>query len=415
MQENNGTDNKNNGKNEDSQQDNRRLSDIPVKLNKLPWERDFESSAADPYANPSSDASGSADSDVDNPGSLKDDDLVERSLQEASKDTVPSDGSLFFGSKDLSGHNAYRVGTRTYASPETAIDSAASDKIFAMEVDEYEEDRSKIRIFFDVLLGKIWKLMSLNLLTALYNLPALLFMVFFCIYYMQLVQPDVLTSTEQGGALSFLLIGYLPLALVFMAIPVVAFGPAQAGLHSVLRNYAYEQPVFLMSDFRDKVRENFKQGLAVTFINLIVFVLAMLDIYMYPRMLAQTGAWLLVANYLLILAFVVFVMVNMYIYPMMIRYQLTVKNLYRNALLLAIGRFLPNLLVLVLVVALSYGPFLLASLFNNYVAYLLVYVYQVVLGITLPGLVMSYILNPAMDKVMMPKLEEEVTDNIDVK
>lgn len=338
------------------------MSDIPVRLNKLPWERD---------------TAGDAD-------------------QEPAEDI----GHITAGP---SGAQPYTVGTRTYANPQTAVDSAATEKLFSMTEEEFEEDRSRIRIFFDVLLGKIWKLMSLNLLVSLFNLPALLFMVFFAIYYMQLLQPNAITNAADGSALAYLLVGYLPLAMIFLSIPVVAFGPAQAGMHFLLRNYSYEVPVFLWGDFKEKMKENMKQGLAVTFINLIVFVLAMLDIYMYPRMMAQAGAWLLVANYLLVLAFVVFIMVSMYIYPMMIRYDLTLKNLYRNAFLMAVGRFLPNLLVLVLCVVLSYGPFLVAALFNNSIAYFFVYVYHALLGLTLPGLIFSFILNPAMDKVMMPK------------
>ena len=346
------------------------MSDIPVRLNKLPWERD---TAGEADLEPAEDA-----------------------------------GHMTVGQ---SGAQPYVVGTRTYANPQTAVDSAATEKLFSMTEEEFEEDRSRIRIFFDVLLGKIWKLMSLNLLVSLFNLPALLFMVFFSIYYMQLLQPTAITNAADGSALAYLLVGYLPLGMIFLSIPVVAFGPAQAGMHFLLRNYSYEVPVFLWGDFKEKMKENMKQGLAVTFINLIVFVLALLDIYMYPRMMAQAGAWLLVANYLLILAFVVFIMVSMYIYPMMIRYDLTLKNLYRNAFLMAVGRFLPNLLVLALCVVLSYGPFLVAALFNNSIAYFFVYVYHVLLGLTLPGLIFSFILNPAMDKVMMPKdIAGEVTE-----
>ncbi len=348
----------------------RPMADIPVRLNKLPWER-----------NPSEDVDRD-DADREDAGPAE---LPDRS--------APGQSAA----------QPYVVGTRTYANPQTAVDSAASEKLFSMTADEYEEDRSRIRVFFDVLLGKIWKLMSLNMLVGLFNLPALLFMVFFSIYYMQLLQPTALTSTADGSALAYLLVGYLPLAMTFLSIPVVAFGPGQAGMHYLLRNYSYEVPVFLWGDFKEKMKENMKQGLIVTFINLFVFILAMLDIYMYPRMMVQAGAWLLVANYLLVLAFVIFMMVCMYIYPMMIRYDLTLKNLYRNAFLMAVGRFFPNLLVLLICVVLSYGPFLLAALFNNTIAYFVVYVYHFLLGLTLPGLIFSFILNPAMDKLMMPK------------
>ena len=362
------------------------MAGISPKLNRLPWERDpsaAEDHVEDEVPHQSTASPLPAEAPV---GKTAAQDNGNGTEKEAAPSARP-----------------YEVGVRTYASPATAIDSAASEKLFAMGVDEYEEDRSRFRVFFDVLFGKLWKLMGLNLQTGLFNLPALLFMAFFAIYYMQLLQTDLfLNAAEEGGALAYLLVGYLPLGLIFLSVPVVAFGPAQAGMHYILRNYSYEIPVFQWSDFKDKMKENFKQGLAVSFINLLVFILAMLDIYMYPRMVAQMGVLLLVANYLLIVAFVVFLMMTMYIYPMMVRYDLTLKNLYRNAFLLAVGRFFPNLLVLVLVIALAYGPFLLASLLNNAIVFFVVYLYHMLLGLTLPGLVISHLLNPAMDKLMMP-------------
>jgi len=352
----------------ESQDEPHPFKDIPVRMNKLPWERE----------------PGPEESDEEEDGC---------------EDAADADSDLVHA-------QPYSVGGRTYATPQTAMDSAASEKLFSMTEEEYEEDRSRIRVFFDVLLGKFWKLISLNMLTGLFNLPALLFMLFFAVYYMQLLQPNLITEAAGENALAYLLVGYFPLGLIFLSIPIVAFGPAQAGMHYILRNYSYEIPVFLWGDFKEKLKENFKQGLAVTFINLFVFILAMLDIYMYPRLVAQAGAILLVANYLLIVAFVVFLMMSMYIFPMMVRYDLTLKNLYRNAFLLAIGRFLPNLIVLAICVALAYGPFLLVAMLNNSIGYFIVYVYQGILGLTLPGLIVSFILNPAMDKVMLPKDEE---------
>lgn len=392
------------------------MAGIKPQLNRLPWERDpsaEDDDAADmDTGNESFDATPregasrvvTAEQGMDNRGGS---DGMDGQDGQDRKDGPGAEATASGAPVPQSGSDAarqpYAVGIRTFASPETAIDSAANEKLFAMGVDEYEEDRSRFRVFFDVLSGKFWKLIGLNLQTGLFNLPALLFMGFFAIYYMQLLQADLFTAAaEEGGALAYLLIGYVPLGLIFLTVPIVAVGPAHAGMHYVLRNYAYEIPVFQWSDFKEKMRENLKQGLAVTFINLFVFILAMLDIYMYPRMVAQMGVLLLVANYLLIVAFIVFMMMSMYIYPMMMRYELSLKDLYRNAFLLAVGKFFPNLLVLVLVIVLAYGPFLLATALNNTIVFFVAYVYQVLLGLSLPGLVMSYLINPMMDKLMMP-------------
>lgn len=385
------------------------MAGIKPQLNRLPWERDPSVEEDEEYPVPTHAITREADETATRDPNG---DASPAGQSPAVQGGITSDNASVTSPSDAPSRQPYQVGTRTFANPQTAIDSAASDKLFAMGVDEYEEDRSRFRVFFDVLFGKFWKLIGLNLQTGLFNLPALLFMGFFAIYYMQLLQSELFTvAAEEGGALAYLLIGYLPLGLIFLSVPVVAVGPAQAGMHYILRNYSYEIPVFQWSDFKEKMRENFKQGLAVTFINLFVFILAMLDIYMYPRMVAQMGVLLLVANYLLIVAFIVFLMMTMYIYPMMVRYELTLKNLYRNAFLLAVGRFFPNLLVLLITVVLAYGPFLLATALNNTIVFFVVYVYHLLLGLTLPGLVISYLVNPMMDKLMMPGEEEEGTSD----
>lgn len=351
--------------------DKQHFEDIKPRLNKLPWESD----------------------------SVRQGEDYEQSQpkNQTERKTANTDDSM-----------PYAVGVRTYATQQTAINSAANEKLFAMGVDEYEEDRSRIRVFFDVLFGKIWKLMTLNLLTGLFNLPALLFMIFFAIYYMQLIQPAIFTEGDPSVPLSYLLVGYLPLGLLFLSIPIVAFGPAQAGMHYIIRSYSNEVPVFLWSDFKEKLRENLKQGIIVSFINLIVFILAVIGFYLYPLMVAQTGmTLLLIANYLLIIAFVVFLMVSLYVYPMMVRYDLSLKNLYRNAFLIAVGRVFSTLFVLILCAVLSFGPFLIASLINHQIAMFVAYAYQLFLGLTLPGLIIGFILNPIMDKLMEPKEPEE--------
>ena len=60
----------------------------------------------------------------------------------------------------------------------------------------------------------------------------------------------------------------LNLPYVLCCIPIVTIGPATCGLVYILRNFANEKPVFMVSDFFDAFKSNFKQG----------FVLGILDI-----------------------------------------------------------------------------------------------------------------------------------------
>jgi len=90
-------------------------------------------------------------------------------------------------------------------------------------------------------------------------------------------------------------------------------------------------------------------------INLFITVLVLLDIYIYLKL---PGNFLITAASTMIsVAFVVFMMMSMYIYPMMVTFKLTIRQLYKNAVLFAIMKFIPNLLILILCLAIVIVPF----------------------------------------------------------
>lgn len=287
------------------------------------------------------------------------------------------------------------------------------DPTFMVTDEELVDDRSRFTVFFQIFTRKFWKLMTLNILTGIFNLPALAFMVFLGLYLLQVLNPESLVSGNSQDVMGYLWISYVPLLLVFLSIPAVTMGPAQAGLAYTLRNFTYENPTFLWHDFITKAKENLKQSLIVGTINVLLFIFALLDLYLYGQ-IAQGNLFLRIANGLLIGVFVIYLMMCLYIWPMMVTYRLTIRQLYKNAFLFAVGRFFPNLLVFILAIVASYGPFLLAALSNNVIAIGAAYLYQVLLGLTLPGLIIHFFVNPMMDKHMQPE-EKEDTDKKNVE
>lgn len=275
------------------------------------------------------------------------------------------------------------------------------EKIFDVAPGEkYVDDRSRMTIFFQVLGRKFWKLISMNLIFFIFNIPSIIISFFLSGYVINVFSPFIENADEMAAVL---FVYSFPLLMFLMVIPAITVGPAQAGLTYLLRCFSYELPTFYWSDFKDKMKENLKQGIAVSLINLVAIVLLIIDFYLYDQMTDKGSNFMLsAANGLLIVVFLLFVMMSMYIYPMMVSYELNLKNLYKNAFLFSIGRFLPNLGVLIICFLLVIGPMAVVMFSGNAIALVIVYIYYLILGFSLPGLVLNFFINPAIDKYLRP-------------
>ena len=216
--------------------------------------------------------------------------------------------------------------------------------------------KSRFIIFFEVLARKFWNIVKINLLFVLFNLPAFLFFVLFTMYYNQLLFPQEVIDNMGGDLLNYLAGFTFPLMLILLCFPLITVGPAQAGMTYVLRNYSREEHAFIWGDFIEKAKNNFKQSMIVSIINTIVTILVMLDFYIYANVKTDNILFT-IANSLIIVAFIVFMMMSMYIYPMMVTFQLTIRQIYKNALLFAILKFIPNLLIIIVCFAIIIVPF----------------------------------------------------------
>ena len=144
----------------------------------------------------------------------------------------------------------------------------------------------------------------------------------------------------------------------------------------------------------------------VGLINLFAILFLILDLYLYSQLNVGSSILFPIANGLLIVVLIIFLMMNLYLYPMMVTYDLTIKNLYKNAFLFSFARFLPNLAVLILCALFIVVPILLVQLTGSILALVIMYVFYLVLGFTLPGLIMSFLINPAIDKYLQPAPKE---------
>jgi len=263
--------------------------------------------------------------------------------------------------------------------------------------------KSRFVIFFEVLARKFWKIIRVNLMFGVFNIPAFLFLLIFAASYSHLFIPSEIPETDQ---LRYLLGGTVPLLSVFLCLPMITVGPAQAGMTYILRNFSREEHAFLWSDFIEHAKKNFKQSMIVGTINLFITVLVIVLINFYFRL---PGSLLITAaSTILIVIFVMFMMMSMYIYPMMVTFNLTIRQLYKNALSFAIMKLIPNLLILILCSALVIVSFY----FNPIIGYILFFF----ITMALISFITNFYVYPKIDKYMIqPTLQKEEDEQVPVQ
>lgn len=126
----------------------------------------------------------------------------------------------------------------------------------------------------------------------------------------------------------------LNLLFVVCCIPIVTIGPAIAGMTYVLRNFATEKPVFLVSDFFDAFKSNWKQSFALSVIFGVVSVVSGLSFFWYFA--NSAGSWLmLIPLGLCILLCLVLLFMQFYVYLMAVTVELKLKYIIKNAFIFA--------------------------------------------------------------------------------
>ncbi len=263
--------------------------------------------------------------------------------------------------------------------------------------------KSRFVIFFEVLGRKFWKIIRVNLMFGVFNIPAFLFLLIFAASYSHLFIPPEIPETDQ---LRYLLGMTVPLLSVFLCLPMITVGPAQAGMTYILRNFSREEHAFLWSDFIEHAKKNFKQSMIVGTINLFITVLVIVLINFYFRL---PGSLLITAaSTILIVIFVMFMMMSMYIYPMMVTFNLTIRQLYKNALSFAIMKLIPNLLILILCSALVIVSFY----FNPVIGYILF----IFITMALISFITNFYVYPKLDKYMIqPTLQKKEEEQVPVQ
>ena len=293
-------------------------------------------------------------------------------------------------------------------------------------VEKDEREKRGLFKFFELLIRKFWRYVTLNLIYVLASVPVVLIL----FVATTLISGGILSSETVTGGIAALMgqetfdINNVDTAkllvtmdiiiksvLIILFTALIGTGPATAGFTYILRNFVREEHAWVWSDFWEMTFKNFKQATVVIVIDLIALVVGYFAYMFYGSMPSPMNY----AKYVIFAAALVYVMMHFYIYPMMVTFKLKLKDIFKNALIFTFAKLPMNLLTLALVLFVHIGlAYLLivvcGSLSLIYFIPLLFagLVLEIIIGLSFSGLIVNFNIYPVIKKYMLTETDVEV-------
>lgn len=283
------------------------------------------------------------------------------------------------------------------------------------------------QLFWSMLRVRLSGLFRLNLMTVLVWLPVILIIgsavgqVYSTAVYVSEYQNYVETGEKNDltdeqiatfaemenpdGIVSEIFYYSLSRALLWLIPAILITGPVKAGQAYVTRNWARDEHAFIWGDFKDAVKENWKQALGVSAITSIIPIMVYICFQFYGQMANQQGWFFVIPQMLIVMLALIWVLALTFMYPVMVTYKVNFKTLIKNSAILAVAR-LPmtvgiRLVVLVPMVIGLAAAFLTGSM----IAPLCIAAYYLLFGYAFTRFVFASYTNSVFDKFINPHIE----------
>lgn len=164
----------------------------------------------------------------------------------------------------------------------------------------------------------------------------------------------------------------LNIVMMVCCIPIITVGAACTAMHYVLLKMVRGEEGYLLKGFFKSFVQNFKQATLIWLIMLLILVIFAGD-WLAFRASAGTFPKVLVIGVIAI--GIILLMVSVYVFPLLARFDNSIKGTIRNAALLAVGN-LPKTLLMIIIYAIPAALALFSVYFHFFI---------LMFGISLPA------------------------------
>ena len=268
---------------------------------------------------------------------------------------------------------------------------------------EMDMPKTRVSLFFLVFKDHIFDLVKVNAMQLVFWIP-FLFWALVNVMVLQSLDAQTLPESVDGvSALAEALRGYFSIWLIGI-IPCIAItGPSSAGSAYIMRNWARDEHAFIFSDFKDAFKGNWKQALPVSVITAVLPVIVYTAVMYYSQMTAASMIMIVPMVFVISVGFMWTLMLPL-LYPLMVGYELRLKDIIKNAFLIAAAR-LPHMVAARLITLVPVVLLFIGLYFG--IAWLLIGVsfYYLLFGFAFSRLVYASFANGAFDKYLNPHIE----------
>lgn len=243
-----------------------------------------------------------------------------------------------------------------------------------------EPEKNAFLRFFIIFFRKITQLVELNLLFSVFVVLAL--------------------------AISYFASNLIPSVLTDM-IPIVLLSPFIAGMTFITRNYAREEHAFLLSDFFDAVKHNWKAFLINGIVCCFLYLIISISLRFYFSKLPENMFYGIAFCLCLAIAFLV-ISAQYYVPLMIVTFDLKLSQIYKNALIFAIVGLWRNILLTVLLAALTFLLYLSQIMVLTFILGI-VFIFAFYFSVF--AFLVNFTIYPLVDRIMIqPYQKKQNTD-----
>jgi len=210
-----------------------------------------------------------------------------------------------------------------------------SENISDTDIEELK--KTGFSLFADLFGRKFWKLLEINFYWAILLSP---------IYILICVRDMPFGYTLK-----------LVIFLISLLASLILFGPTTAALTRINRNFVIEKHTYVFSDFFSAFKNNFKKSIPIGLLDCVILLSVGSGIYIYPRIAGVTYGFML--SSVSITAGLIWLMMDFYIYPMLVATEIKLKDIIKNAFVLTCLKLKKNLLTALIVISVIIAMLLL--------------------------------------------------------
>ncbi|MBQ8541719.1 MAG: DUF624 domain-containing protein [Clostridia bacterium] len=220
--------------------------------------------------------------------------------------------------------------------------------------------KTGLALFWDIFSRRVWKMISLNAMYALFSVPSFLIHWFMIYFTLTLITSEQIVADATGTAA--VQITYLTTSLAIVLYALFGGGAVTSGMTYVLRQYRKDTHSWLWTDFISTYKKYFVKSTLVFVIDSILLFLCGINFYFYGMFAGENIIAYLLQG-LMVVIVLIFLLMHSYIYTLLVSYEkMSIRDIYKNSFILAIGK-LPvtfssvaiNALICALVAYLCFG------------------------------------------------------------